>query len=199
MIDLSDYFTNLLKVHPGPWPHVFAITGLRVSWTVCIFCLALSRVALLGYISQGSFSYHMYYFVSRMVRILPIGFAYFYKVSNTTPWTLGKIIEGSALLLRVSNQFFCIRIIHRRLQSCQRTWWCFPHELSGSISLDFLGGLWSYLRVAVTHLTTLPLRRSCEAHSQSLFSLRKGAMNVLEELIWNCEQHPGNFSPCLLV
>ena len=49
-----------------------------------------------------------------MVGISPIGVFLFYKVLSLTPWTFGKIIEVSTLLLRVSIRCQCV----------QRFWRC---------------------------------------------------------------------------
>ena len=117
MIYLSYYFTNLFKFHPGPWTCAFFITGWPVSQTVCIFCISLVSVALLGVGCKGGISYHVYLSVSSIVHITPIGVFWFYKVGDRTNSV--KIINGSPLLLRVSTQFWCVWHFRR----CSKVAW----------------------------------------------------------------------------
>ena len=78
-----------------------------------MFCLALASTYLLRVDIRGRLSSHIYPSVSITVRIPAIGFLGFYRVRNPTPWTFGKILEGSALPVRVSARFLCVRCFQR--------------------------------------------------------------------------------------
>ena len=82
----------------GTWTCEFVFTGRCVSRMICIFYLALVRVALLGVCWRGVFYSHNDPSVSSTGGIFPLaGFILFYNVHHPTPWTFRKI---SRCLLR---------------------------------------------------------------------------------------------------
>ena len=75
----------------GTWTCEFVFTGRCVSWTVCIFYLALVRVALLGVCWRGVFYSHNFPSVSSTGGIFPLaGFLLFYKLHHPIHWPLRK-------------------------------------------------------------------------------------------------------------
>ena len=199
MVYLSCSFTNLFKVHPVACIHSFVVTIQHTSQTFCIFFLVLAITDLIRSGRQVILSSHMYPDLSSTVGIPPILFVYFNNMSNPTPWNFGKILEGSALILGVSAQFLCVQNFSEELQSCLRTYSCFPCEISWGFCSNIIGFLRSCLWFIVVRMDVIVRCHSCGDFSWSLFSLLKGDPNVLEELLFNCKWCPGKFSSWLLV
>ena len=169
MINLSYYFTNYSRSIWGHASYIFD-TGRRISGTVCIFCLGIARVTLLGIGRQGGLSSHISPDVSIRVDILTIGVVYFYKAINPTPWYFGEKIEGCDVLLRVYTKCWCVQIVWRGVKICWQTWWRFPCKLARSFYSDICIYIRSFLWVSVIHTTAPVWKRSCRYHYRSLFT-----------------------------
>lgn len=143
---------------------------------------------LTGVDRRGDFSSHIHPDVFNTVGIPLIWFVYFNRVHNTTTWTFGEVIEGPALILRVSKWFFCIWNFQRNLRSCHKTWWDLPQKRPW-------GFHWVYSEVSallVRMIFSILLRVPCGVlvgiNIMNFVPLWKGPQMVwwnLFEIAWN--------------
>ena len=122
------------------------ISGWCVFQTVCIFCCALARAALLRVSRRGIFSSNIYRTASITVGIFPVVLLFIFQGEIPTPWHFGIILRtlirswGFLFQLSLSGVFW------RRLQSCRVFLNCF-RAIWIFVPYDLLGGLHSCLWV----------------------------------------------------
>ena len=182
MIYLGHYFTKPSKFYPVPCIHAFFITVQRVYWTLFIFCLTFSSMAILKVGRQGSSSSHRIYNLPLVCLESSHWVFLFYKVHSSTPWPFGTIIKGYYLIWRVSTRFWFVRRFRKDSIVSKQTSWQFLHELSWGFCSNILGFILFCCRVSVVHLTAISLRLSCGSHYRSLCYLIKVVSSRLSSL-----------------
>ena len=181
--------------------------GRRIFQTVCISCIALASIALLGLVGEADSPPICLHSPPAQLS-LALGF-YFYKVCSPTPWILALYGFSS-----VSIQYKLLR----GLLCCLGYFWLFPVltffegalKLSGELEGAFCTNLyWGYVLIfsAVSlsytgwpiHSADIVWRHSCGIILVPGFPSDKGAPKFLEGLLCDCERCPWELLPYLLV
>ena len=132
------YKPSLRFIHGHALTHLWSPIYASFIRSV-FFCLLLAITALFGFGRRGSFSSHIYPYMSITVDICPMFGLFIF--TNIIFQQLGfwKNLEDSALFLRNTLSIFDVWSFWR-IQTCRRLWYQFPRELVGS-SVQFFSEL----------------------------------------------------------
>ena len=131
MIYLSYYFTNLPKVHPGPYTCAYILDILH------ILSCSLQRDHFWGW-RQVGFNLLFYLLLCPARLASAHRCVYFYKVCDPTPQIFGFFLKISSMLLRVYLLIVLCPTFFRRIQTCRRVWWQFPRNMDWILLLILL-------------------------------------------------------------